>query len=698
MSLPPLLPLLQTVLITGGTVHPMEPGAEARVADVLIVDGRIRAIGEGLEAPAGAERIDAAGRHLVPGLVDGMIHHDLEHDPLYVHAGITLARDLGNDLGRIFLAARPAVRDNTPGPELFLCGTVFDGVPPATTHSIVATGAAEIDDKLPRLLLLDPTAVEGERASVDFIAFHQGLPEAAWRRLIESAHGFDLAVWGPLPRGVDLTRALAAGQDGLLYIESLLPNDEGGRPIPWDEADPERLAPSIEALRKAGAALTPLLGAYALRVEDPGPDPAPLARLSPQYESQWRAELALRRPFLADEAYRAAGRAVLARQQALLLALHEAGVPLVPGSGAPNPWLVPGESLHGELDLWVEAGIPPLEVLRHATWGAARALGLKDERGALRPGLVADLLILEDDPRAGLATLRRPSHVLLRGRVLDREELDGLLGRLVEAQAEIRERDREPIEVPAPELPAGALMLSGYVETSAYGQRFSGERYAVVREDDGTLAYVGQVVTPGGIGAPPTVLHVLQRVADVEAASGVVRPVLVSFELEIRTAGNRIGVEGRRLGGQFHVRRTLNGVQVDNSATTRRPLLVDAGSATAALILAQHVRPGAFDVVYFEDLEPALGQWAFELRPEGILAAVTPQGPLVATFAPHGGLDKLERVQGRGRVRMEGSEARTYGGPGLPLPRDRVQGAAPRPAAAPREEGGTGSDREGSGG
>src|SRR5690606_17094333 len=119
---------------------------------------------------------------------------------------------------------------------------------------------------------------------------------------------------------------------------------------------------------------------------------------------------------------------------------------LVPGSGTPNPWLMPGTGLHEELAIWVAAGIPPIEVLAYATAGAAEALGIDDERGTLRAGLVADLLVVGADPRQGLATLRRPTHVVLRGRVLDREELDGLMARLVDAQAEVRARGAQPIE------------------------------------------------------------------------------------------------------------------------------------------------------------------------------------------------------------------------------------------------------------
>ena len=677
-----LLLLLQSVVVAGGTVHSQVEGEAPRVADVLVVDGRIEAVGPDLERPEGAEVVDARGKHVVPGLVDGMIHHDLEHDPLYVHAGVTTARDLGNDLGRIFLTAQPNVRDNAPGPALWICGAVLDGVPPATTEAIVVTSPEEVEDKVGRLLELDPTAPERGRQSVDFLAFHLGVPTDAWLRAIEIGHDHDLQVWGPAPRGATLKDVLDADQDGLLYLEALLPRGEDGAPADWSKVTLEDLRPAVDAVAEAGLKLTPMLRVYAYRVEDPGEDPIALSRLSPQYASAWRRDLEVRRRLL-DEEYVAEGQRIVAVQQELLRALFEAGVPLVPGSGAPNPWLLPGDGLHEELALWEQAGIPPADVLHLATAGAAEALGFDDERGRVAPGQVADLLVVTDDPREGVAALRSPEAVLLRGRVLDREELDLLLRRLIEAQAAVRERDALPIEVELPELPEGAVVLSGYVESTAYGQRFSGERYAVVREPDGKLAYVGRVITPGGVGAPATDLLLLQRIEEVESPSGGTRPQLAMFELEVKTAGNVIQVDGVRVGGQFQVRRRLNGLHVDTNAASLRPMLVDAGSATAALILAHHVKPGIFDVVYFEDLDPAVGQWAMDVK-DGLVRAQTLQGPLVATFGAHGGLDKLERVQGRGRVRMEARETRTFGGPGVALPRERVHDAsAPAPASAP---------------
>ena len=99
--------------------------------------------------------------------------------------------------------------------------------------------------------------------------------------------------------------------------------------------------------------------------------------------------------------------------------LHEGGVLLAAGSDLPNPWVIPGVSLHQELKLLSDAGIPPLEVLRIATYSGAVALGLEDEIGSVEPGKVADLIVLAADPTTLLSNSRAISHVFQGGRFLD---------------------------------------------------------------------------------------------------------------------------------------------------------------------------------------------------------------------------------------------------------------------------------------
>ncbi|HEY7466525.1 MAG TPA: amidohydrolase family protein, partial [Dehalococcoidia bacterium] len=112
-------------------------------------------------------------------------------------------------------------------------------------------------------------------------------------------------------------------------------------------------------------------------------------------------------------------------------ALHRAGVQLVVGTDALGaPLITPGSSLHRELALLHDAGLRPYEVLRAATAAPAAFLGKADEFGTIQVGQRADLLLLEQDPLASLATLREPLAVMVRGQWLAREQLDAMLAAL----------------------------------------------------------------------------------------------------------------------------------------------------------------------------------------------------------------------------------------------------------------------------
>jgi imidazolonepropionase-like amidohydrolase len=88
----------------------------------------------------------------------------------------------------------------------------------------------------------------------------------------------------------------------------------------------------------------------------------------------------------------------MAKILALVKVYFDSGVLLTVGSDEPNPWIVPGPSLHREMALLVQAGIPRAEVLKMATSNAAKALGIEAEAGTIAPGKRADLVLLSEDP------------------------------------------------------------------------------------------------------------------------------------------------------------------------------------------------------------------------------------------------------------------------------------------------------------
>jgi imidazolonepropionase-like amidohydrolase len=99
---------------------------------------------------------------------------------------------------------------------------------------------------------------------------------------------------------------------------------------------------------------------------------------------------------------------------------YDNGVTLLSGSDIPNFDLVPGAGLHHELELLVEAGIPPLEVIKIATRNGAQTLGIEEDVGIIEPGKQADMIILSDNPVDNISNTKKIKAVINNGHFIKR--------------------------------------------------------------------------------------------------------------------------------------------------------------------------------------------------------------------------------------------------------------------------------------
>ena len=109
-------------------------------------------------------------------------------------------------------------------------------------------------------------------------------------------------------------------------------------------------------------------------------------------------------------------------------ALHDAGVPILAGSDAPNPGTTHGASVHRELELLVRAGLTPIEALRAATAAPADAFDL-DDRGRIAAGLKADLVLVRGDATADVRATRDIEAIWKDGAPAERSRAPEATGR-----------------------------------------------------------------------------------------------------------------------------------------------------------------------------------------------------------------------------------------------------------------------------
>ncbi len=451
------------------------------------------------EQRADLQRVDATGLYLIPGLIDSYCYFDAGQAALYTAAGVLTLFDHGGDPGRVLDARAHAASPSSPMPEIRSAIAVLDGDPPAAPLSAVVRSAHDVEHQV-RLL---------RESEADFLAFQAGIGVEPWRRLLElAAHPEPLPaepdkepvvlppllVFGPLPRAATLDDVLQHKGHGLVFLDAFLPAGKH-----WDElelADFDR-SPLQERIAKAGAArqaIVPALRALARLLEDPARQAFTLDHLDPRWSALWSSELAGRKVTITSAERQRLERA-LSVQRELVRRLDAAGARLVPGSGAPHAWLAPGRGLIDELQEWERAGIAPARALELATSAAAK-VWQRSDLGTLSAGSLASVVALRKDPSLSSAALAEVEFVIVRGKLLTRADLEQRLEQLREENTRQRAALGAPLSIPAPEQPEGTVLISGYSETQSSVGRLAGERWSVVREPSGALAFCGRRYRP----------------------------------------------------------------------------------------------------------------------------------------------------------------------------------------------------------
>lgn len=415
-------------------VVPMTSETVVAAQTVIVSGNHIVAIGdvETTVLPDDAVVVDGTDRYLIPGLVEMHGHVPDPSSPdfdrvmtLFVANGVTTVRGM---LGRgSHLELRQRILDgDVTGPRLITSGPSLNG------NSV---DSPEQGRQMVR---------EQHAAGFDFLKIHPGLTRVEFDAIAATAGELDFPFAGHVPEDVGVRRALAAGiatidhLDG--YMVALLPpNDDpsggfGGffGVFLANQAKDIEIPGIAAATARAGVWIVPTQSLFEHVTSPVSPDQMaywPEMRYMPAGTvARWRD---FKENLTADPQYddATAERAIHLRRQ-LIVALHEAGAGLLLGSDSPQFFNVPGFALHRELAILVDAGLTPFEAVSTGTVNPARFFGLEDTFGAIRAGLEADLILVDEDPLADIANTRRVHGVMLRGRWFSRPELDRMLDRL----------------------------------------------------------------------------------------------------------------------------------------------------------------------------------------------------------------------------------------------------------------------------
>ncbi len=387
----PIRPLANgTFVVTNATLIDGNGGSPVPDAVVLVRNGRIISAGAKNQVgiPRGVPIIDAHGGTVLPGLWEMHAHFaQVEYGPAYLAAGVTTARDCGEEF-EFITAARDLINNHSGlGPRLILAGLV-DG---SGTGTFGTTWADTPEQGR-------SVVAKYKAAGFAQMKIYNRIKPDVLRAITAEAHRLGMSVTGHIPEGMTAFEGVEAGMD---QINHLGPVTQAVRAKGLDE--------TIRFFKEHHTVIDPTLAWGEL-----------LARPKNVEISSFEPGFAKAPYTLTSVIGTAFGQgARLTNSFEIVHALYAAGIPIVAGTDK----AVPAHSLHRELELYVQAGLTPMQVIQVATIGSARAMGMDREVGTVEAGKRADLIIVDGNPLQNFADLRKVTRVIANGRVYDPAEL-----------------------------------------------------------------------------------------------------------------------------------------------------------------------------------------------------------------------------------------------------------------------------------
>jgi hypothetical protein len=368
----------------------------------LIVEGnKIAAIGssEQVTLPEDCERIDLAGKTIIPGFIDCHFHsiNDLGPPRIFLRHGVTSLRDPGHP----FRYYETVLKAREPMPRVFLCGGHIDGSPPiwpeqasvandaesaaqiVRSHKAKGATAIKVYFRLP-IDLIRAVCVEAER---------QELPVTAHLELVKAVDAINAGVVGiehATSFGTSLTESDSEVQS---FVDAVSKNPSVREELRYrlwsklDLASNSLVEPVIEKVVRSSVFVSPTLAVHERRSDMPDVKEFEVLGFANMLDFVGRC--------------------------------HQAGAVVVAGSHTWVPGAEFGWAFQRELELLVEAGMTPMQALIAGTASGAKFLKISEHCGTLEAGKYADLIVLNENPLKDISATRSIHRVMLDGQWLE---------------------------------------------------------------------------------------------------------------------------------------------------------------------------------------------------------------------------------------------------------------------------------------
>ena len=422
-------PLPGTTLIRNARIFDSEKAVLGAASDVLIRDGRIVSIANAGGEKAKADNlIDAGGKVLLPGLFDMHAHFAPWEGGLHLAAGITTIRDMGNDNTTLQQFMVQEKEGKLLAPNIVPAGFIEGESKMSARNGFVIKDLAEAKKAI------DWYADHGYPQ----IKIYNSFPKAILPETTAYAHERGLRVSGHIPAFLRAEEAVAQGYDEIQHINQVMLNffvtsETDTRTLERVylvatktadlDFDSKPVQDYIAMLARKQIVIDPTLATFEFIHKRDG-EQSPIIidvadHLPPDIQrSRKAAEMDI-----PDDATAALYTRSFDKLVEFVGRLYKAGVPIVAGTDE-----LPGFTLQRELELYVKAGLTPSQVLQIATWNGAKYTRTLDDRGSIRVGKRADLVLVDGDPTTRIADIRKLALVMKQGKVYYPSELDEALG------------------------------------------------------------------------------------------------------------------------------------------------------------------------------------------------------------------------------------------------------------------------------